>query len=161
MSPTLEVKDYILVCKLAYGLKPPFFNKPAVMWSRPSRGAPIVFFREDDPSTKADESALHLIKRVIGLPGEKIEIFGKKVFVNDSELHEPYAIWKRDGVGSDHYGPVVVPTSGLFVLGDNRDESQDSRFWGDRPFVSIDKVVGRAFIIYYSKYFSRFGKVIN
>jgi signal peptidase I len=161
MSPTLEVNDHILVWKLAYGFNPPFFSKPVVKWDDPARGVPIVFFREDDPSTKPDESALRLIKRVVGLPGEKVEIVGKKVFINDSELHEPYAVWKRNGAEFEQYGPIVVPTSGLFVLGDNRDESQDSRFWGDRPFVSIDKVIGRAFLIYYSKQYSRFGRVIK
>ena len=161
MSPTLEVNDYILVWKLAYGFNPPFSNKPIIRWYNPARGVPIVFFREDDPSTKIDESALHLIKRVIGLPGEKLEIVGKKVFINDAELHEPYAVWKRNGAEFEHFGPVVIPPTGLFVMGDNRDESQDSRFWGDQPFVSINKVIGRAFMIYYSKQYSRFGKVVS
>lgn len=161
MMPTLEVNDHILVFKLAYGFKPPFCSKPVIKWQTPGRGVPIVFFRDDDPSTKTDESDGHIIKRVVGLPGEKVEIIGKQVFINDSELQEPYATWKRDGAESEHYGPVIVPPSGLFVLGDNRDESQDSRFWGDRPFVSIDKVIGRAFLIYYSKQYSRFGRVIN
>lgn len=161
MSPTLEVNDYILVCKLTYGFKPPFFSKPLIKWQTPGRGVPIVFFRDDDPSTKTDESAGHIIKRVIGLPGEKVEIVGKKVFINDSELPETYAVWKRNGTESEHYGPLLVPPTGLFVLGDNRDESQDSRFWGDHPFVSIDRVIGRAFLIYYSKQYSRFGRVIN
>jgi signal peptidase I len=161
MSPTLEVNDYILVFKLAYGFKPPFFSKPIIKWRPPARGVPIVFVRDDDPSTKTDESANHIIKRVIGLPGEKVEIVGRKVFINDSELSESYATWKRNNPEFEHYGPVTVPPTGLFVLGDNRDESQDSRFWGDQPFVSIDKVIGRAFLIYYSKQYSRFGKVIN
>jgi signal peptidase I len=93
------------------------------------------------------------IKRVIGVGGDKLEIKNKTVYVNDVALVEPYAIFSsRNPEDSalnqrDNFGPVIVPRNNFFVMGDNRDNSHDSRFWG---YVDMSEIKGEAFIIYYS-----------
>jgi signal peptidase I len=161
MFPTLKVNDHILVWKLSYGLHVPLVKDVLVTWGSPARHSPIVFFRDDDPKTEAQESQQHLIKRVVALPGETVEIKGRQVLINSVEIQEPYAIWRYGGSPGGNYGPVTVPPNHFFVLGDNRDQSQDSRFWGEYPFVSIDKIVGRSFLIYSAKEFSRIGTFIR
>lgn len=150
MVPTLHVNDYILVWKLSYGLHLPFYSKTYTNWRTPRRGDPVVFLREDDSETEIDESRHYMIKRVIGVPNDVVEVQGKQVLVNNTPLTEDYAIWRQGGITEGNFGPIVVPQNHLFVLGDNRDHSSDSRFWGGSPFVSIDLVVGKAFLIYFS-----------
>jgi signal peptidase I len=87
------------------------------------------------------------VKRVIGLPGETIEIRGKQLYVNEQPIDEPYTIYRDDMAIPADYGPIVVPPGKLFVLGDNRDDSLDSRSWGDVP---LSYVKGRPWIIYFS-----------
>ena len=93
------------------------------------------------------------IKRVIGVGGDKIEIKNKVVYVNDIALVEPYTIFNSDRAGEpatvpkDNFGPVIVPRNKFFVMGDNRDNSHDSRFWG---YVDINEIKGEAFMIYWS-----------
>ncbi len=146
MIPTLLVGDHILVSKFAYDVKIPFINK--VVWHRtnPKRLDVIVFQYPLDPSKD-------FIKRVIGTPGDRILIRNKKVYVNNKELNEPYVqhtdprIFPPDVSPRDNLGPIVVPPHSLFVMGDNRDESYDSRFW---KFVDFSALKGKAFIIYWS-----------
>lgn len=146
MKPTLLVGDHILVSKFIYGIKVPFTDKELIPISKPKRGDIVVFEYPVDPSKD-------FIKRVIGLPGDTVRIVNKQVYVNDRPLDEPYAVHSDNKIlpatvsPRDNMGPVVVPPHSLFVMGDNRDESYDSRFW---KFVNIDALKGKAFIIYWS-----------
>jgi len=135
MIPTLLVGDHILVNKFVY-----------TFWE-PRRGDVIVF-----KYPKNEER--DFIKRVVALPGEKIEIRDRQVFINDTPLSERYTFFEeKDDPGiklhdSDyHYGPVTLPRGKVFVMGDNRENSMDSRFWG---LLDEEKIRGRAFIIYWS-----------
>ncbi|NPA38964.1 MAG: signal peptidase I [Thermodesulfobacteria bacterium] len=164
MIPTLLVGDYILVNKLAYGIRNPFKNDYIVMWSKPHRKDVVVF-------TYPLNKKLDFIKRVIGLPGDTIQIINKKVYVNGKPLNEPYVqhtdknVYPAGVSPRDNFGPVKVPPGDVFVMGDNRDESYDSRFWG---FVPIKYIKGKALIIYFSWdpkrfriRFNRIGKLIH
>lgn len=147
MKPTLKEQDYILVEKLRYGLRMPFVDRTMLSWSQPERGDVVVFKRSDNPSTADDESARRLVKRVIGVEGDIVEISGRQVLVNGEPLYEPYAEW-----GSyEQRVPLtfLVPEGGLFVLGDNRGDSFDSRFWDD-PFVAAEQVIGKAAVVYWN-----------
>ncbi len=146
MKPTLLIGDHILVNKFAYGIRLPIWNTQLVHVSNPKRGDIIVFQYPVDPSKD-------FIKRVIGIPGDTVRIQNKKVFVNDQPLDEPYAVHSDTRIlpatisTRDNMSPLAIPPDCLFVMGDNRDESHDSRFW---KFVSFDDLRGKAFIIYWS-----------
>lgn len=146
MEPTLLVGDYLLVTKFTYGYKFPFIKKRVFSFNKPDRGDIVVFKYPVDPDKD-------FIKRVIGIEGDEILIKDKKVFVNGKPFEIEKAVY-RDNVilpkelnPRDNYGPVRVPKDNLFVMGDNRDSSLDSRFWG---FVPIENLRGKAFIIYWS-----------
>jgi signal peptidase I len=143
MLQTLQIGDHLLVTKFAYGVKIPFTNSMIIEREGPERGDVIVFDFPEDPSKD-------FIKRVIAVPGDVIEIREKKVFLNGEELSEPY-IQHVDASTSvprrDNFGPVMVPENKYFVMGDNRDESYDSRFWG---FVERNTIAGKALILYWS-----------
>lgn len=146
MEPTLLVGDHILVNKFIYGIKIPFTDKTLIHISTPKRGDIIVFAYPRNPS-------VDFIKRVIGLPGDRIRIVNKHVYVNGKLLHEPYVVHRDKRIlpaslsPRDNMPTVVVPPHELFVMGDNRDESYDSRFWG---FVPMGNLKGEAFMIYWS-----------
>ncbi len=146
MLDTLKIGDHILVSKFLYGIKEPFTDSVVIPVKSPQRGDVIVFIYPEDTSKD-------YIKRAIGLPGDKLEIIDKKVFINGKLLNEPYArytdriIIPKSVQPRDNFGPVTVPQGQIFVMGDNRDHSYDSRYWG---FVDINKVRGKAFIIYWS-----------
>ncbi len=122
MIPTLQIGDHILVNKLAYGIRIPFWEH-------------------------------YFIKRVIAVGGDVVEIRGKKIYVNNVLQDDPHAHFEREGEQvpelpvRDDYGPTKVPDHHIFVMGDNRDRSYDSRFWG---FVDLEDVKGKAFLIYWS-----------
>jgi signal peptidase I len=154
MKPTLLVGDFILVNKLVY------------RFSEPQRGDIVVFKYPIDPN-------IDFIKRIIALPGEEVEVRNNQVFINGKPLplievgrgeengvrkviyeevmlegikhkvqfYEDFPFSKRD------FGPVVVPPNHYFVMGDNRDNSEDSRYWG---FLPRENIVGKAFVIYFS-----------
>ncbi|OGP90863.1 MAG: signal peptidase I [Deltaproteobacteria bacterium RBG_16_47_11] len=146
MEPTLLVGDYLLVNKFLYGIRIPFTDKKILQLKKPQRGDIVVFIYPKDRSKD-------FIKRVMGQGGEKVEIVRNKIYINDQLINDPWGHyseknpWIRYLAPMESFGPVVVPKDSLFVLGDNRDNSQDSRFWG---FVSLNEVRGKAFIIYFS-----------
>jgi signal peptidase I len=146
MIPTLEIGDHILVNKLSYGVRMPFLEHYLVQYANVQRGDVVVFIYPEDRSKD-------FIKRVIAVAGDTVEIRNKKIFINGKQVDDPHAHFagydpQAGAVGSgDDYGPKVVPQRHIFVMGDNRDRSYDSRFWG---FVNLDDVRGKAFLIYWS-----------
>ena len=164
MEDTLAIGDHILVNKFLYGSKIPFTDKRILKIRDPRRGDVIVFEYPEDPSKD-------FIKRVIGTPGDVIEEKDKQVYVNGQPYVNPHEVHKekdlipREQNPRDNFGPVKVPEDSYFVMGDNRDRSYDSRFWG---FVKNPKIKGQAFIKYWSWDSPRFrvrwgsiGKLIN
>jgi signal peptidase I len=160
MLPTIQIGDHIFVNKLAYGFQLPFVGQVA-NFSNPERNDIVVFVSPVDHSTD-------LIKRIVAVAGDQVEIRGKRLFVNDKEVTEPYAHFTdrsghlvpaanymaqngnaaaADTAPRDNYGPITVPDGKFFVLGDNRDRSYDSRFWG---FADVADVKGRATFVYWS-----------
>jgi signal peptidase I len=153
MLHTLEIGDHILVNKFIYGVKIPFTDKTLIPVKEPKRGDIIVFKYPKDPSKD-------YIKRVVGIGGDTIEVRRKQLYVNGKPVHyqqeihlDPRIIPAFDAP-RDFFGPVKVPQGDLFCMGDNRDQSSDSRFWG---FVNLDAVKGKAFIIYWSWDKTKFG----
>ncbi len=162
MEPTLLVGDHILVNKFIYGPRIPYSdkifgeNKKFFEWRKPKRGDVIVFMFPGDPSKD-------YIKRVIGTEGEKVEIIGKSIYINDKLINDPWGRYinpfARD-IDWPHYfespaatprsGPFYVPKDSLFVMGDNRNNSADSRFWHGVSYVNLSAVKGKAFLIYFS-----------
>ncbi|MCX5837789.1 MAG: signal peptidase I [Deltaproteobacteria bacterium] len=146
MKPTLLIGDHILVSKFNYGVKLPWIRSTLIPVGAPKRGDIVVFIYPEDRSKD-------FIKRLIGLPGDKIEIRDKKILLNGLPWIDAHGFNVDNMVipGSvqprDNFGPVIVPEDSLFVMGDNRDESYDSRFWG---FVPMKEVLGKALIIYWS-----------
>lgn len=146
MLPTLMIGDHLLVNKFIYGVRVPFSGKTLVPIKDPKSGDIIVFRFPKDRS-------IDYIKRVVGVPGDKIQIKDKKLFRNDNRVDDPYAHFSSTKVQpasespKDNFGPVTVPAGKYFVMGDNRDNSSDSRFWG---FVEDSDILGKAMIIYWS-----------
>ncbi|MFW5937046.1 MAG: signal peptidase I [Desulfosalsimonas sp.] len=146
MEPTLQVGDHILVNKFIYGIRLPVTNTVIIPVSEPEKGDIIVFEYPVEPDKD-------FIKRVVGAPGDTVEIKDKKVYVNGRQVDNyPVKHTEEDLLSGsvnkrDNFGPVTVPADAYFVLGDNRDHSYDSRFWG---FVREEAIKGEAFIIYWS-----------
>jgi len=146
MVQTLLVGDHILVNKFIYGVKIPLLRRTIIPVREPKRGEIVVFIYPNDRSKD-------FIKRVIGMGGDKIEIVNKKIFINGKEYKDSFGIYSDNIIypatmqPRDNFGPITVPNDAIFVMGDNRDESLDSRFWG---FVNLKDVEGKAFIIYWS-----------
>ncbi len=153
MENTLLVGDFLFVNKLVYGSEIDigaaghrliYYRFPAIR--QPRRGDVIVFRYPDDPSRD-------FIKRCVAVEGQTVEIRNKVLYVNDLPQVEPYIIHSDDKVlpkeisARDNFGPTVVPKGHLFMMGDNRDNSHDSRFWGPLP---LNLVKGKAMILYWS-----------
>lgn len=142
MKPTLLPGDQIIVNMLIYEIRIPFI-KPQ---QTPNRGDVIIF------KYPVDESKDN-IRRVVGIEGDLVEIRDKQVYLNGEPWDDPFGvhrdpnIFSRSDLPRDNFGPVTIPEDSLFVMGDNRDGSLDSRFWG---FVGLEKVKGRAKNIYFS-----------
>jgi len=155
MIPTLRIGDHILVSKLSYGFRLPFVTKFIYQFAEPQHGDIVVFTRPDEPDT-------NIIKRVIGIPGDLIEVRQTKLFINNQLQYEPYARYELNGI--KNFGPERVPEGHIFMLGDNRDHSRDSRFWEETPWLEIQRVKGRALIIYWSwdpSWRDRLGKLVQ
>lgn len=145
MEPTLLIGDYLLVNKFIYGIRIPFADRELFPYQKPQRGDVIVFVFPLDPSKD-------FIKRVIGIGGEKVQIIENKIYIDDQRIDDPWGYFNKTGSTESfpmmkNFGPVIIPKDSLFVLGDNRNNSDDSRFWG---FVPLHAVVGKAFDIYFS-----------
>jgi signal peptidase I len=146
MEPTLLVGDHLLVNKFIYGIRIPYsdkiFGKSKKFWEwgKPRRGDVIVFIYPKDRSKD-------FIKRVIATEGEVVKIIRNKIYINDRLQDDPWGHFSMPRSSIEDYAPAKIPQDCLFVMGDNRDNSQDSRFWG---FVNINDVKGKAFIIYFS-----------
>jgi signal peptidase I len=165
MEGTLLAGDFLLVNKAVYGAEIPGLRMTLPPLSEPTRGEVIVFNPPHEPHK-------HYVKRLVGLPGDTLQMRSKRLFVNGRSIDEPYArhldphgdavhpgmAWQahflRDGPrpgryrpSRDNWGPLVVPVGRYFVLGDNRDNSEDSRYWG---FVEREAIRGRPWIVYYS-----------
>jgi signal peptidase I len=168
MESTLLIGDHLLVNRLSYVVKIPFTDFVLFRIGNPERGDVIVFRYPTDRSKD-------FIKRVVAKPGDVVEIRDKVVFINGKEARNPHAQFAEQTIipaqfsQRDNIKPITVPKDSYFVLGDNRDRSLDSRFWG---FVHQNDLVGRAFIIYFSwnneaesaaqhVRWSRIGKLIN
>lgn len=155
MLETLQIGDQILVNKFIYGVKLPFTNgKTLISAKDPQKGDIVVFKYPEDPSKD-------FIKRVVGTAGDEVEIIDKQLYVNGKPVqNEPYAVYKDSRVIPAQFTPrdnmarTMVPDNKIFVMGDNRDNSHDSRFWG---FVDLKAVRGEAFIIYWSWNKNKFG----
>jgi signal peptidase I len=146
MQNTLLVGDYILVSKFIYGIKLPFSDVVVVPVKEPRRGEIVVFRFPEDPSKD-------FIKRVVAVGGDTVHLVDKQLFVNgelqehDFAVHTDPRVYPQGLQFRDNFGPITVPQGKLFTMGDNRDESNDSRFWG---FVDVSAVRGKAFMIYWS-----------
>jgi signal peptidase I len=148
MEPNLLVGDHLLVNKFVFAPTATALERALLPMRDIRRGDIVVFKFPEDPERD-------FIKRVIGLPGDTVEVRNRQVFINGSRIEEPYAHYLFP-VGDDEaggfdvrarYGPVSVPANHYFMMGDNRDNSQDSRYWG---FLPADYVKGRALMIYWS-----------
>ena len=163
MLPTLQIGDHLLVNKFLYGLRIPIVGKRVFQVFHPEHDDVIVFVYPEDRSKD-------FIKRVKAVAGDTIEVRNKVVYINGERIEDPHAFYAPDArllpaSVRDNYGPFTVPEGQVFVMGDNRDHSHDSRFWGTVP---IDDILGKAFILYWSwdsdtfrPRFSRMGSLIH
>jgi signal peptidase I len=146
MMDTLLIGDYILVNKFLYGPEIPFTDTHLPGLRRPEHGDIIVFKYPND-------EARDFIKRIVAIGGDTVQIRDNRVWLNGKLMEEPYVLPGSFRSTSSHCGylygcePLVVPADSYFVMGDNRDNSQDSRYWG---FVKREKIRGKAFLIYWS-----------
>ncbi|MEX0856401.1 MAG: signal peptidase I [Gemmatimonadota bacterium] len=165
MEGTLLAGDFLLVNKAVYGAEIPGTGFSIPAFAEPDRGDIVVFHPPHDP-------AKHYVKRLLGLPGDTLQMREKLLLVNGSPVEEPYVrhqdptgdavhpgmVWQMPFVqehavpsryrpSRDNWGPLVVPEDHFFVLGDNRDNSEDSRYWG---FISRESIKGRPWRVYYS-----------
>ena len=152
MEENLLIGDHLLVNKFVFGPSASAVERAVLPMASLKRGEVVVFKYPEEPDRD-------FIKRVIGLPGETVELREKKVYINGTPLNEPYVHFLSPPRGGtefnevtsfdvrERYGPVTVPPNQYFVMGDNRDNSQDSRYWG---FLPRDLVKGKALVIYWS-----------
>lgn len=145
MEPTLQVGDRVLVNKLAFAARVPFTSQVLLPLGQPQRGDVVVFA---PPGGQGDD----LIKRVMGLPGETVEVRAKRVYINGLALADPWGRHTSQPALGDDFGPVRVPAGHYFMLGDNRDHSYDSRLWnqGRGGFVPGRDIRGKALVVLWS-----------
>ncbi len=139
MESNLLIGDHLLVNKFVYGLHGGYLSR-LLPYKDLKRGDVIVFKYPQSPEVA-------YVKRLIGLPGEHLEMIGRTVYVDGKPLEEKYTQYIDAGSTYEHFGPYDVPQGQYFAMGDNRDNSQDSRYWG---FVPRDHIIGKALVIYWS-----------
>jgi signal peptidase I len=152
MEPTLLIGDFLLVNKLVY-TAPSTALERTILPRRDIRRQDIVVFKYPKELNK------DFVKRVIAMEGEKIEVRDKQVYINDQPITESYKVhndaqvltkdgyYHYDDAIRDNFGPIVVPPGHCFVMGDNRDNSMDSRYWS---FLPMDNIKGKPWVIYFS-----------
>jgi signal peptidase I len=141
MIPTFLEGDRVLVTKFSYGVRNPFNNKLIFGDGVPKRGDVVIFKYPKDPN-------MDFVKRVVGLPGEEVEIRDGRIYINNALLPDPHGHYDGSAyTPSRNYGPVTVPENQYFMMGDNRDFSNDSRAWG---FVDGSLLRGKAWRLYWS-----------
>lgn len=152
MKPTILVGDHFFLDKLAFPANYPAVLRPFLPRRSVSRGDIVAFKSPTDGN-------IPFVKRVIGLPGDTIEVRNKDLYINGTKMEEPYKIhvdsttyspdaWTPEELKiRDNYGPVTVPADSFFVMGDNRDNSNDSRYWG---FVTREELIGKPLFVYWS-----------
>ncbi|MDR2612262.1 MAG: signal peptidase I [Deltaproteobacteria bacterium] len=141
MIPTFLEGDRVLVSKFAYGIRNPFSNRVLIETGEPSRGDVVIFKYPRDTS-------VDFVKRVMGLPGEEVELREGALFINGARVEDPWGRYEgRAGTPTRNFGPVRVPDGSFFMMGDNRDFSNDSRAWGS---VERSLLRGRAWRLYWS-----------
>lgn len=151
MIPTLLIGDHLFVEKFAYGIKLPIIHVKIIPIGEPKHDDIVVFRYPVNPS-------IYFIKRIIGVPGDTLQMINKRLYRNGKPVNESFVQHTDDQIdppnmpagrfGSrDNWGPIIVPKKNYFVMGDNRDESYDSRFWG---YVPEKNLVGKALFIYFS-----------
>jgi len=149
MYPTILVGDHVLVNKCLYGFRVPFTGARLLALREVRRGDVVVFPYPPDPS-------VDFIKRVVAVGGDVVEVRGKRLLIGGRPADDPHAFLAEQGLGSlagrDEFGPFTVPPGTVFVMGDNRDNSRDSRFWGP---VTVSSIKGKAMFIYWSSDLSR------
>ncbi len=180
MKSTLLVGDHLLVNKFIYGIKIPFMDKFIIQFKKPERGDVVVFKYPENES-------MDFIKRIIGIAGDTIEIKNDQLYINNKKIetklvgkysddemrnadvyeetidNKKHKILNQpDKPGNEYFGPVTVPPGHIFVMGDNRDNSQDSRKWDTTHYVKLEKIKGKALIIYWSwPHWDRFLNIIR
>lgn len=141
MLETLQIGDFLLVNKFIYGIKNPFTDETLISVSDPERGDIVVFRNPKDTS-------IDFIKRIVGIPGDRLEMRNRVLYLNGQPVKEPYVrIAQPPSAPRDNFPEIIVPEGKYFMMGDNRDESYDSRFWG---FVDRKLIRGKAWRIYWS-----------
>ena len=144
MEKGLLIGDHLIINKMGFTPAVTGLERALLPGSAIKRGDVIVFKYPADPTRD-------FIKRVVGLPGDRLELKDRKVYINDQPLDEPYIQLMTPAPPAEdkrvNYGPVTVPTGQYFMMGDNRDNSEDSRFWG---FVPASYIKGQALFIYFS-----------
>ena len=141
MERTILVGDHVFLQKLSYGPRVPFTGWRLPAWKQIRRQDIIAFRYPRDPS-------MVYVKRAVGLGGDRIEIRRSQVYVNERGLIEPYVIHTNTNpFPRENFGPLTVPAGHVFVMGDNRDNSSDSRYWGPVP---LENVIGEPLLVYWS-----------
>jgi signal peptidase I len=154
MQPTLEIGDHLLVNKFIYGVKMPFSGSVLIPIKNPQPNDIVVFKFPLDPN-------LDYIKRVIATAGDTVEIRNKKIYINGKPFADKHGVYTDPKIHPasesprDNFGPATVPEGHIFVMGDNRDNSSDARFWGfdkkgNFKGVDLKEVRGKALILYWS-----------
>lgn len=155
MLPTLRVGDHILVNKFIYGFYLPWSKEPILALRKPARGDVVVFYPGSDEETKAEgrhNGPEHLIKRIVAVPGDMVQVINFYAYVNGKRVDDSarlIALNDAETIEEHHgiYGPIKLEANQYFVLGDNRINSSDSRYFGP---IERRQIEGRAFLIYWS-----------